>query len=124
MVASRIRAILKERKITVKRLAQAMRMTESNLYRCFARDSIETKYLIQAAQFLEVPPTYFLSDTNTQETTSSHTGQSSPESLQYLQLLIDEKERLILQKDKYIYLLERQLRISQSTSEPAAAVES
>lgn len=125
MIANKIRVILKERKITVKALAQAIQMTESNLYRCFARDSIETKYLMRAAQFLEISPAYFLSDASSPKTNSSSVaGVSAPESLQYLQMLVDEKERLITQKDKYIDLLEKQLRISQATnSVPAAALE-
>ncbi|MCZ2357609.1 MAG: hypothetical protein LC115_13120 [Bacteroidia bacterium] len=124
MIANKIRTILKERKITVKRLAHSIQMTESNLYRCFVRDSIETKYLIRAAKFLEISPTYFLADNTPQSAPEILAqGLASHETIQYLQMLVAEKERLIVQKEKYIDLLEKQLKIGQTTPIPTAATE-
>jgi transcriptional regulator with XRE-family HTH domain len=55
----RLEAIIKEgcknKKLTIRQFAERIGMSDTNLYKCFKRNSIETKHLEKIAEVLQVP---------------------------------------------------------------------
>lgn len=55
-------------------IASKIGMSATNLYRLFKKETFEIKYLVQIAEFLQLPLSYFLNDETLQTLTLSGSG--------------------------------------------------
>lgn len=58
----KVEVLLRERKLTLQQLVDAISMSRQNIYYCFEKGSLETKYLEEICKYLQVAPNYFFQD--------------------------------------------------------------
>jgi len=94
-IGQEIHKIIKEREIGAKVVAQAVNVSESNLYKIYKRETIDIDKLINFSQFLGINFFLYYMD---EEPLKSMFNQKNVE----LQLEIKKLKELIIQKDKRI----------------------
>ncbi|MDR3141244.1 MAG: helix-turn-helix domain-containing protein [Tannerellaceae bacterium] len=111
-----VKDILEKKNISIRYLADAIGMSEQNLYRCFRENKIQAGDLEKIAHSLQVSIGTFFEEKVTVSVQGSHnqlhngTGdqnmsQSETTIIEHLNRIIEEKNKIIADKDKFIDFL-------------------
>ena len=100
-IGKKIKALIDESKLSAADVALIMRTSSQNLYRLFSRESVETKYLFQIAEIIDVPVTAFFEDQIEKGNLGQLLNQKDneindlKEEILKLQEKVDDKKRII-----------------------------
>jgi len=137
MWVDKVKVIANKRGYSLKDIASLMDMSETNLYKCFKRGSIETKHLVKLANTLGISTTYFFDEESNTGHKAHAAGDRSvavagdgnffsgdsqskrdtagvnkdSEKVKMLKQLLAEKERLLVEKEKLLEEKERVIKL-------------
>lgn len=134
MWVDKVKNIANKKGVSLKEIASIIDMSESNLYKCFNRGSIETRHMEKLANALGVPVSFFFEEDSNSghrvkaagdksvavagngnffsgesiskgDTTRGGEDNILSEKVKMLEKLLEEKERVIEEKERLIKIL-------------------
>lgn len=69
-IGEKIESLVAKKRISAPEMAKSLGMTKANIYNIFSRKSLDTELLIKISDFLDVSPTIFFTQEDSQESDS------------------------------------------------------